>query len=203
MDSLWIPVTGMLFYAAGWWLRGRVACAYVREWGDFMRLAASYVDADVAKVERQIEHAHEDALLELIGESERANIERVQLTAAAQAAETLATGVHEYPFSAVVITPAWAVLGIVWARLRNLVLWARLQQGACQLPACMCPQALLYVWPVGKALHYELRTRDGKRFEGGARTEEEAKIFAGVTLHDEGLKRCRLIHQRPVEVPRG
>jgi hypothetical protein len=83
-----------------------------------------------------------------------------------------------------------------------LDLWARLQEQQCQLPACMCPQALLFVWPVGRTREYELRTRDGKRFEGSAGDDQEAVRFAGVTLVDQGLRRMRVVFARPQEVPR-
>jgi hypothetical protein len=81
-------------------------------------------------------------------------------------------------------------------------LWARMQAAACMIPACLCPEALLFVWPAGRTVHYELRTRCGRRFEGAASDEREALRFGAVTLHDHGLHRFRLVSARPMEVPR-
>jgi len=90
-----------------------------------------------------------------------------------------------------------------------------MQLGQCQLPSCCCPHALLFVWreayrgasttlePLTKTrVCWELRTRDGKTYEGGAKTEDEAERFGAMTLAEQGLKRMRVVSGRPVEVPR-
>jgi hypothetical protein len=86
-----------------------------------------------------------------------------------------------------------------------LRLWGLMQGYECGRPVatCLCTQALLFVWPAGKTIHWELRTKGGKREEGGAPNEEEAKRFAATALVDLGLQRVRLVWGRPVEVPCG
>ena len=93
----------------------------------------------------------------------------------------------------------------------HLALWGRLQARQCTAPACCCPHALLFVWHEGRAtfkggwrdrVFWELRTREGRRFQGSAPSDDEAKRFGAVTLNDQGLQRMRVIFGRPVEVPR-
>lgn len=83
-----------------------------------------------------------------------------------------------------------------------------IQSKQCVAPACCCPHGLLFVWrepqrgPVPWRVAWVLHTRDGQRHLGGAKTEDEAVRFADATLREQGLQRMRVIHGRPVEVPR-
>lgn len=90
-----------------------------------------------------------------------------------------------------------------------LRIFGLMQSGQCVLPACCCPHGLLFVWqephrgPVPQwRVAWELQTRDGRRLPGGAKTEDEAVRFADATLRELGFQRMRVIHGRPVEVPR-
>ena len=76
-----------------------------------------------------------------------------------------------------------------------------MQSRQCQLPQCLCPHALLYLWHEGRELHYELRIRDGERRQGGALTLRDAVAYSEETLRERGLERMRLVFARPAEVP--
>lgn len=91
-----------------------------------------------------------------------------------------------------------------------------IQTRQCQLPHCCCPHGLLFVWregyrgrsrttlePVLKSrVCWELRTRDGQRFQGGAPTEADAERYGAMAMAERGLTRMRVVSGRPVEVAR-
>lgn len=94
----------------------------------------------------------------------------------------------------------------------QLVLWARLQQQLCQVPACVCAHGLLFVWLEGRRglngewkgrRFWELRTKNGHRCQGSAPSDSEAVRFGAETLKELGLDggRLRVVFGRPVEVP--
>lgn len=80
--------------------------------------------------------------------------------------------------------------------------WARLMVRPCTAKSCVCAQALLHVWRVGRRTHYELRTGTGQRFSGHAANDHDAVLHGQRRLHEQGLERLRILPGPPVEVPR-
>lgn len=81
-----------------------------------------------------------------------------------------------------------------------------LQAEQCRAPGCCCPHGILFVWHERKSslvrVCWELRSRDGRRFEGAAKDDADAARFGLATAEEHGLQRMRQVHGRPVEVAR-